>query len=83
MYANAKQIVIAPSCDNEPDPDPNTWILLYKCHPWRDFELTFDRTGQRVHMVKFKIFPNQDSGYNGEYGTEGMESGSAPITGIC
>ena len=83
MYANAKQIVIAPICNNVPDPDPNTWTLLYKCHPWRDFELTWDRAGQRVHMCKFKVFPNQDSGYCGEYGTEGMESGSTPIVGIC
>ena len=83
MYANAKQIIIAPICQNVPDPDPNSWILLYKCHPYRDFELGFDRTGQRVHMVKFKVFPNLDSGFCGEYGTEGLESGSTPIVGIC
>jgi len=83
MYAYAKDIVIAPICNNVPDSDPNTWIHLYKCHPWRDFELTFDRSGQRVHMVKFKVFPNQDSGYCGEYGTWGMESGSTAIVGIC
>lgn len=83
MYAHAKAIVIAPVCNNVPDPDPNTWILLYKCHPYRDFELAWDRSGQRVHMVKFKVFPNQDSGECGDYGTEGMESGSLGITGIC
>ncbi|MBA7594327.1 hypothetical protein ES703_01268 [subsurface metagenome] len=83
MYALAKQIVIAPTRNNVPDPDPNTWYLLYKCHPYREFELTWDRAGQRIHMVKFKVFPNQDSGYCGDYGTEGMESGSTPITGIC
>jgi len=83
MYAHAKQIVIAPICNNVPDTDPNTWTLLYKCHPYRDFELGWDRAGQRVHMVKFKVFPNQDSGYCGEYGTEGMESGSETIVGIC
>ena len=83
MYQYAKQIVIAPICNNVPNPDPNTWHLLYKCHPYRDYELGYDRAEQRVHMVKFKIFPNQDSGYCGEYGTEGMESGSAAITGIC
>lgn len=83
MYQYAKQIVIAPICNNAPNPDPNTWTLLYKCHPYRDFELGWDRSDQRIHMVKFKIFPNQDSGYCGEYGTEGMESGSTAITGIC
>lgn len=83
MYANAKDLVIVPICNNVPDPDPDTWTQLYKTHPYRDFELTWDRSGQRIHMVKFKIFPNQDSGYCGEYGTEGMASGSTPIIGIC
>jgi len=83
MYQYAKQIVIAPICNNAPNPDPNSWHLLYKCHPYRDYELGYDRAEQRVHMVKFKVFPNQDSGYCGEYGTEGMESGSTTITGIC
>jgi len=83
MYANAKQIVIAPICNNVPNPLPETWTLLYKCHPYREFELTWDRAGQRIHMVKFKVFPNQESGYCGEYGTEGMESSATSITGIC
>jgi len=83
MYTNAKSIIIAPVYNNVPDPDPNSWVYLYKCHPYREFELGFDRSGQRTHMVKFKVFPNQDSGYCGEYGTEGLESGATPITGIC
>jgi len=83
MYANAKQIVIVPMCNNVPDTDPASWTLLYKCHPYRTINLGFDRGTQRVHLVKFMVFPNQDSGYCGEYGTEGMISGSTPITGIC
>ena len=84
MYQNAKQIVIAPLCNNVADDDTHKWSLLYKCHPWRDFELTWDRSGQRIHMVKFKVFPNTDSGCGGDYGTEGMASGSPAITsGIC
>lgn len=83
MYANAKQIVIVPLCNNVPDPDPASWILLYKCYPYRTISLGWDRSTQRVHLVKYMIFPNQDSGYCGDYGTEGMESGSTPITGIC
>lgn len=66
MYENAKQIVIKPLCDNAPDSDSGTWILIYKCHPYRDFDLGFDREGQRIHMVKFKVFVNQDSGYEGK-----------------
>jgi len=83
MYELAKQILIAPVCNNVPDSDPHTWILLYKCHPFRDFELTYDRSGQRIHMVKFKVFPNTDSGYCGEYGQWGVVTGATPITGIC
>jgi len=83
MYANAKQIILAPTRNNIPDPDPGSWFLLYKCHPYREFELGYNRSDQRVHMVKFKVFPNLDSGYCGEYGTEGLESGSTPIVGIC
>jgi len=66
MYENAKQVVLKPLCDNEPDADTCTWILLYKCFPYRTFELGFDREGQRVHMVVFKVFVNQDSGYKGK-----------------
>ena len=59
-------------CSVAPDPDATHWTLFFKCHPWRDFELGFDRNGQRVHMVKFKIFPNQDTGYEGDYMQEGV-----------
>jgi len=83
MYANSKQIVIAPICNNVVNTDPASWTLLYKCYPYRTLTLPYDRSTQRVHLVKFMIFPNQDSGYCGEYGTEGMASGSTPITGIC
>jgi len=83
MYAKAKQIVIVPMCNNVPDTDPASWTLLYKCYPYRTIDLGFDRATQRIHLMKFMVFPNQDSGYCGEYGTEGMASGSTPITGIC
>ena len=83
MYANAKEIVITPLCNNVPDTDPASWTHLYKCYPYRTISLSWDRSTQRVHLMKYMIFPNQDSGYCGEYGTEGMASGSTPITGIC
>lgn len=73
MFANAKQIVIKPMCNGVPDPLASHWTLIHKCHPYRDFELGFDRSGQRVHLVKFKVFPRQDEGHEGEYTTEGME----------
>jgi len=66
MYENAKQIVLKPLCDNQPVADSKKWIRLYKCFPYRTFELGFDREGQRVHLVVFKVFVNQDSGYEGK-----------------
>ena len=83
MYSSSKSILIAPICNNVPDADPHHWTMLYKCHPYREFELTWDRAGQRIHMVKFKVFPNQDSGFCGEYLLEGLPTGAQAITGIC
>lgn len=83
MYELARQILIAPVCNNVPDPDPHTWTLIFKAHPYRDFALTWDRSGQRIHMVKFKVFPNQDSGFCGQYLQEGLATGAQAITGIC
>lgn len=65
MYANAKQLVIKPMCDNIPSVTASEWILIYKAYPYREFDLSFDRDGQRIHMVKFAIFVNLDSGYEG------------------
>lgn len=62
MSAQAKMIVIKPLCVDVPNPDSNTWTVLFKCYPYRDFELGWDRAGQRVHMVKFKVFPDSDNG---------------------
>ena len=76
MYADAQPILIQPMCDGVVDADIATWTMFFKAYPWRDFELTWDRSGQRIHMVHFKLFPNQDSGFSDEFGTEGIDSGS-------
>lgn len=72
MYENAEDIVLKPLCDNVASTDETEWIQIYKCHPYREFELGFDRDGQRMHMVKFKVFPNMASGYEGELYQVGM-----------
>ena len=74
MYSDAKQILIQPLCDNVPDTDEKTWILLYKCFPYRAFDIGFDRETQRVLNVIFKVFPNQDSGYEGRLYQFGVSS---------
>lgn len=77
MYKVAHTIVIKPLCNNVADDNPNHWIVLNKCHPYRDIELGFDRSGQRIHLVKFKVFPARESGYEGAYLQEGMEGEAA------
>jgi len=72
MYSDAKAVVIKPMCDNVPSTTPSEWILIYKCFPYREFDLGFDRDGQRIHMVKFKVFVNQDSGYEGKLYSYGV-----------
>jgi len=67
MFANAKQIVLKPLCDNVPTTTKSEWILIYYCHPYREFDLGFDRDGQRMHMVKFKVFPNSTSAGEGKF----------------
>ena len=66
MYPNAKVMVFKPLCDNVPSITDSEWIRVYKCHPFREFELGADRDTQRTHMVKFKVFPNMASGFAGE-----------------
>jgi hypothetical protein len=65
MYENAVEMMIKPLCDNVPDPDQLSWIHIFKAHPWRETELTFDRAAQRVMMIHFKLFPDQSSGAGG------------------
>lgn len=72
MYADAAQMVLKPVCDNMPSVIPAEWIQLYKTYPYRAFELTFDRSTQRVFLVKWKIFISQDSATYGDFGTLGM-----------
>lgn len=67
MYDDAVAIVLRPMCDNVCDDDQSTWIRIFKAHPYRAWEMGFDRSGQRIIMVRFKVFPNQDTGYEGEY----------------
>lgn len=77
MYADAEAILIQPLCDGVPSSERKQCSVLLKCYPWRDFELTWDRSAQRVHMVHFKVFQDQDSGAAtpDAFGTEGIAAG--------
>jgi hypothetical protein len=76
IYDLAKAIVLKPICGDVSSVDPAEWIELYKCYPIPAFSLSFDPATQKVFPIKFKIFPSQESGFEGEFGTIGMESGS-------
>ena len=76
MYDIAKAVVIKPICDNAVSTDPSEWIHIYKAFPVPGWELTYDKSTQRVFPIMFKIFVSQESGEEGEFGTLGMESGS-------
>lgn len=66
MYSAAKQVCIKPVKDLVVSTTKSEWALLYRCHPYRAIEIPWDRSTQKVFLVKFKVFPNQDSGYEGK-----------------
>lgn len=76
MYDIAKSVVIKPICDNAVSTDPLEWVQIYKAYPVPGWELTYDRSTQRVFPVTFKIFVSQESGFEGEFGTYGMDPSS-------
>ena len=72
MYVNAKAVVIKPMRDGVVSTVHSEWIELFKVHPYREFAIGFERSGQRVFSIKFLVFPSQDSGHWGEFGTIGV-----------
>ena len=79
MYADAQAIVLKPLCGNVASDDPAEWIHLYHCFPLPALNLPFDVSTQRTLPITFKVFVSQESGFTGEFGTIGMESGSAAL----
>lgn len=65
MYDDAVELVIKPMCDGVASINSLEWIHIFKAAPWREFELTFDRSGQRVMMLKFKCFVDLTTGMGG------------------
>lgn len=81
MYADAVEVVLKPMCDGVVEPDTLKWIQVFKAAAYRDFELTFDRSGQRVMMIKFKCFVDLTTGMGGRVFRLGIpysESGYTP-----
>ena len=76
LYDLSRELVIKPLCGNEISDDPTTWVHLYKCYPLVNLDYSWDKETQRIIPLKWKVFVSQDSGFEGKFGTQGMESGS-------
>ena len=76
LYDLSRELVIKPLCGNEISDDPTTWVHLYKCYPLVNLDYTWNKDTQRIIPLKWKVFVSQDSGFEGKFGTQGMESGS-------
>lgn len=70
--ADAKAVVIKPMCDGVADNTKSKWIHLFHCYPFRDFDLIYNRSDQRVVNVVFTVFVSLESGQIGKFGTLGV-----------
>lgn len=77
LYNLAKALVIKPLCGNVISTNPSEWIHLYKTYPVVGLDLTYNKDTQRIFPVKFKVFVSQESGYEGLFGTIGMDSSAS------
>lgn len=74
MYEAAVALMLKPICDGVVSTDKSQWVRILKAYPYRAIELPFGRDDQRVHLVKFMLFPSQDSGYEGKLWEEGQNT---------
>jgi hypothetical protein len=79
LYADAKRIVIKPICNNAVSVDPSDLVEIYKAVPIPGWELTWDRSTQRVFPISFLVFVSQESGEVGDFGRAGMPAGSTEL----
>ncbi len=79
LYSLAKALVIKPICGNVISTNPCEWIHFYKTYPVAGLDLTFNKDTQRIFPVKFKVFVSQESGFEGLFGTIGMDSAASAM----
>lgn len=77
LYSLAKELVIKPICGNVISTNPCEWVRLFKTYPVAGLDLTYNKDTQRIFPVKFKVFVSQESGYDGMFGTIGVDSGAS------
>lgn len=61
MYDDSKPLLFKPVCQHVEGTDDTKHVYVYNAYPYRDFDLGIDREEQRVHMVKFIVFPSRAS----------------------
>ena len=79
LYALAKALVVKPLCGNLISTEPRRWLHVYKAYPIAGLDLTYNKDTQRIFPVVFKCFVSQESGYQGLFGTIGMDSGASAL----
>ena len=77
LYDLAHALVIKPLCGNVVSVNPSEWVHLYKTYPVAGLDLTWNKDTQRIFPVKFKVFVSQDSGFEGLFGTIGMDASAS------
>ncbi len=70
--ADPKPIFIQTMCGGDPELDKKKWINIFSAYPFRSFELTYDRSTQRVINVIFKCFVSTESATLDKFGTIGV-----------
>lgn len=79
LYSLAKALVFKPICGNVISTNPCEWVHFYKTYPVAGLDLTYNKDTQRIFPVKFKVFVSQDSGFEGKFGTIGMDSAASAM----
>jgi len=72
LYERSHALAVVPLCNNVPSTDPSTYIVFYHAHPYRAIDLAYNRSDQRIFLTKFAIFPSQESGQVGDFGSFGQ-----------
>ncbi|MCK9598416.1 MAG: hypothetical protein WC583_02740 [Candidatus Omnitrophota bacterium] len=69
----AHPIAIKPICNNVVSEDETEWLIIYEATPVVGWNLSYDMETQRTFPVKFLVFPSEESGKEGWFGTLGAE----------
>lgn len=66
-FENARNMVIRPIVNNVLSTDQGEWVYFWHVHPYNNWSLGYDREGQKVFNVVFKVYPVQSGAHIGHY----------------